>query len=372
VTVFRARRRAAALALAAVTLLPVSAAATPAAAGRSATRAHVEAGCPDRKALRRLAQPPFSPTDLGLLSTGSYPQGPPMQPAPPRKITVSELTKQLKAKLRPRGRRAVEAGSAVLRSRQIATVVPDPNLRAALASLAGSPAQASIQAIRDGVFHRVYFAPEPDPTVLAHVVSVPNGLEIIFNQRYRYEDFRLLGVLFSHETLHQDRSVNTNEELTAWTLQLAYYGQLLLEHPRLATSRTQLSRFTNTFLMALLNTRDAQGHQRLTHSTGNVPPGRDPDPVPSFGAFFLGATPDGRTRTDPTSTPGNANLDFYLSAITRTGQTGAAFNTATVPLLDTRQSWANPCQRIRIARLLKLRIPHPALATAGAATAETN
>jgi hypothetical protein len=109
--------------------------------------------------------------------------------------------------------------------------------------------------------------------------------------------------------------------------------------------------------MALLNTRDAQGRQRLTHSTGNVLPGNAIEPLPSFGAAFLGTTPDGGTGTDPTSTPGNANLDFFLSAISRSRQTGVAFNTATVQLLDRRQHWATPKERIRLARLLKLRIP---------------
>ncbi|MFC6981863.1 hypothetical protein [Streptomyces cirratus] len=99
--------------------------------------------------------------------------------------------------------------------------------------------------------------------------------------------------------------------------------------------------------------------QRLTHSTGNVLPGAA-TPLPSFGAAFLGTTLDGDTGTDPTSTPGNSNLDFYLSAITHTQQTGAAFNTATVELLDRHQAWATPSQRIRLARLLKLRVTHPA------------
>ncbi|MEU6577873.1 hypothetical protein [Streptomyces sp. NPDC046805] len=81
-------------------------------------------------------------------------------------------------------------------------------------------------------------------------------------------------------------------------------------------------------------------------------------PLPSFGAAFLGTTPSGGTATDPTSTPGNANLDSYLSAITRTRQIGAAFNTTTERLLDRRQTWATPEERIRLARLLKLRVPH--------------
>ncbi|GAA1435004.1 hypothetical protein GCM10009601_60390 [Streptomyces thermospinosisporus] len=358
-TALRPRRRVAALALAGATLLPAPvASAAPVSADQGAASVHTEAERPSRDALRLLAQPPFAPTDLSLLNTQSYPQGPPMQPAPPREITAEELVKQLKTTLKPRGHRAVEEGLAVFRSSRIATVVPDLNLRAALASLAGSPAQASIQAIRHGVFHRVYFGTPPNPAATAQVVVGPNGPEIIFNQRFRYEDFRLLGVVLSHETLHQDSQVNDNEELINSALQLAYYGQLLLKEPQVATSRTELSRRHNTGLMALLNTRDARGSQRLTHATGNVLPGAA-NSLPSFGAAFLGITPDGGTGTDPTSTPGNANLDFFLRAITCTRQTGAAFNTATVEVLDCRQTWATPSERIRLARLLKLRIPQP-------------
>ncbi|MFD3470650.1 hypothetical protein ACFWWM_30665 [Streptomyces sp. NPDC058682] len=281
-----------------------------------------------------------------------------MQPAPPREITAEELVKGLKAAVKPRGHRAVEEALADFRSPQIATVVPDPNLRAALASLTGSPARASIQAIRSGVFQRVYFGTPPNPAATAQVLIGPNGPEIVYHQRFRYEDFRLLGVVFSHETMHQDPQVNDNEELINTTLHTAYYGQLLLEQPRLATSRTELSRRLNTGLMALLNTRDARGRQRLTHATGNVLPGAA-TPLPSFAAAFLGLTPDGGTGTDPTTAPGNTNLDFYLSAITRTRQTGVAFDTTTVELLDRRQAWTTPGERIRLARLLKLHIPHP-------------
>ncbi|MEU6092775.1 hypothetical protein ABZ865_39670 [Streptomyces sp. NPDC047085] len=142
-----------------------------------------------------------------------------MQPAPPRQITTEELVKQLKTTLKPRGRRAVEEGLAVFNSPQIATVVPDLNLRAALASLAGSPAQGSIQAIRDGVFHRVHFVTPPNPNTIAQVVPTPNGPEIVVNPRYQYEDFRLLGTVLSHETLHQDPQVNASEELINSALQ---------------------------------------------------------------------------------------------------------------------------------------------------------
>ncbi|MFE7779261.1 hypothetical protein ACFU5O_36440 [Streptomyces sp. NPDC057445] len=246
-------------------LLPaVLATAAPASADQGPTSAYLVDRDSDRRALRLLAQPPFPPTDLSLLSTVAYPDGPPMEPAPPREITAEELVKQLKATLKPRGHRAVEKGLAVFRSQQIAALVPDSNLRAALASLAGSPAQASIQTIRDGSFRLrlATFGATPNPDAIAQVVLTPDeqDRDIVFNQRYRYEDFRLLGVVFSHETLHSDRLLNANEELIASTLNNAYYGQLILKQPHLDAS-TELSRRLNTALMAHLNTRDARGRR---------------------------------------------------------------------------------------------------------------
>ncbi|MFC6981864.1 hypothetical protein [Streptomyces cirratus] len=260
-TALRALRRVAALMLAAAPLLATSllATATPASADRRGTSAHADAGDSDAAAQRLLAQPPFPPTDVSLFTTAAYPGGPSLEPAPPRQITDQELTAQLKATLKPRGRRAVEEALAVFHSRPIAAIVPDPNLRAALASLAGSPAQASIQSIRQGVFHQVYFGTPPNPAAVAQVVGTPEGPEIVFNERFRYEDFRLLGVTLSHETLHQDPLNNANEELINTALHTAYYGQLLLEQPQLATTRTELCRRLNTGLMALLNTRDDHG-----------------------------------------------------------------------------------------------------------------
>ncbi|MGW7466514.1 hypothetical protein ACWGJT_17855 [Streptomyces xantholiticus] len=359
-TVFRASRCTVAMTLVTVALSASLVAATPASTDQSAASVHGETEDRNREAMQLLAQPPFRPADLSLLSTLSYPQGPPMQPASPREIADQKLVHQLMATLKPRGRQALEEGLAVFRSPQITAVVPNPNLRAALASLAGSPGQRSIQAIRNGLFSRVVFGITPRPEAIAMVLFGPATDPrpfIVFNQRYRYEDFRLLGEVFSHETLHRADANNHNEEAINEALHTAYHGQLLLQLPRLATSRTELARRLNTTLMALLNTRDSHGRQRLTHSAGHVLPGAT-TPLPSLAALQLGITPDGRTASDRTGTPGNANLDFYLSAITRTRQARANFNTATVQVLQRRQAWATPEERIRLARLLRLRLPH--------------
>lgn len=339
------------VALAVAGSVPAAASPSPSQASSMASAAS-SYKAPECTAIQQLRQPPFAPTDLGLLNNQTYPDGPPMVPAPPRTITTKELTAQLRQTLQERGSRAVTLGMQTFNDPTIKAKIPDPNLRAALASLAGTPGQASIDAVRKGnVFAKVEFGTPPQAGAIAMVVPTGNSSVIVFNERYRYEDFRLLGVVLAHETLHQDTAVNANEEAIASNLNTALYGQLVLENPKLALSRTELSRRLNTSLMALLNTRDSKGNQRTVYPVGNVFPG-SPNPLISFGAAFLG--PDG---TDPAVSPGNANLTYFLDAIVTGGPRRPNFSTSTVQVLDRRQQWATPDERIRLARILRLDTP---------------
>ncbi|MEU4681480.1 hypothetical protein [Micromonospora sp. NPDC023737] len=312
----------------------------------TAAPAHADQGkqCP---AERLLAQPPFPPTNVNLFTPQTYPQASPMVPAPPRQITETQLRVELVKALLPRAHRdpgVVVRGLLVFDDPKIRKIIPDPNLRAALASLVGGPSEVSVETIRSGLYAEVLFA-DLDPSAIAEVR--PPGPRILFNERYRYEDFRLLGVAMAHETLHQDPNISPKEELIAYALHSGYYGQVLLENPTLAASRTELTRRTNTQLLALVNTRDAKGRQSLTANRGNVFPGAKP--LANFRSLFpadLGA-----------DTPGNADLDAFLSAMTKTRQRGADFDDATIALLDVRLLWASPEGRLRVAKLLQLQLP---------------
>lgn len=109
--------------------------------------------------------------------------------------------------------------------------------------------------------------------------------EIVFNQRYQFEDFRLLTPTMGHEPLHQDPAVSNKEELIANALDTLIHGQLLLKDPELATSGTELARGLNTDFTARINTRDQQGNIRLFTSTGLIFP-ESGSSAPSFGSFF--------------------------------------------------------------------------------------
>ncbi|MGC5054738.1 hypothetical protein ACLQ2S_25170 [Micromonospora sp. DT48] len=224
-------------------------------------------------------------------------------------------------------------------------IIPDPNLRAALASLVGGPSEVSVDTIRSGLYTEVIFA-ELDPTSIAEVH--PPGPRILFNERYRFENFSLLGVTMAHETLHQDPAISGMEEYIAYALHSGYYGQVLLEQPKLTTSGTELTRRANTALLALVNTRDAKGRQSLTANRGNVLPGAAV-PLANFRSLFP-------ADLSP-ATPGNPDLNAFLSAMTKTRQRNADFDQATADLLDVRLLWAPPEGRLRVAKLLQLKLP---------------
>ncbi|WBB93373.1 hypothetical protein [Verrucosispora sp. WMMC514] len=303
--------------------------------------------CP---AERVLAQPPFPPTNVNLFTPQTYAQAPPMVPAPPRRITEAQLRVQLAKALSPRAKRhpgVVARGLAVFDDRKIKKIIPDPNLRAALASLVGGPSEVSVDTIRSGLYARVIFTALPASTVAQVSPDAQGDPEILFNERYRFENFSLLGVAMAHETLHQDPEISTMEEYIAFALHSGYYGQVLLEQPKLATGGTELTRRTNTQLLALVNTRDAKGRQSLTANRGNVFPGGKP--LANFRSIFP-------ANLGP-ATPGNPDLDAFLSAMTKTRQRNANFDQATADLLDVRLLWSPPEGRLRVAKLLQLKLP---------------
>lgn len=312
------------------------------------TPAHAAQAAKTCPAQRLLAQPPFPPTNVDLFTPETYAQAPPSVPAPPRIITEERLRAELVKALLPRAERqpgVVVRGLLVFDDPQIEEFVPDPVLRAALATLVGGPSEVSIETIRSGFYAEVVFSPDAIPGAIANVTGPPP--RILFEEKYRYENISLLGAVLSHETLHQDPAISAMEEYIAGALDGGYYGQVLLEQPKLATGGTELTRFYNTKLLALLNTRDAKGRQSLTADRGNVFPGGKP--LANFRSLYpANLGPD---------TPGNTDLDAYLSAMTKTRQRDANFDQATADLLDARYLWASAEGRLRVAKLLQLDLP---------------
>lgn len=311
-----------------------------------------------------LKQPPFPPTDISLLSADLYTDGPPEVPAAQNPSGESAMRKQLKAVLVKRfgsGNAQVSQGLSIFDAAPTKTIVPNPRLRAALVSLKGTVGEPAINGTLDGTYSTVRFGTVTNPNFNAQVQSFPDGtLQIVFNDKYQFEDFRLMASTLAHEALHRDTPDSNKEELINNSIDILVYGQILLENPGLATSGTGLARDQNTSLLGRLNSRDATGKLRLLTGNGNLFPGSGTD----FPYFAAGFEPLGD------STPGNTVLKRMVRNVVGSGvtlPTTVNFDDATVNLLDTRQKVFTPAQLVRLAEILKLDTSAPAAQTARAA-----
>lgn len=306
-------------------------------------------GKADRKALTILRQPPFAPEDARLFTPQTY-GAPASEPAaPPKKpVTEASLEKLLRKTLskRFRGDRQRVAGDlALFRDPELAQIVPDPRLRAALVLLDGTAGESAIAAVRGGVYRTVQFgqlAMERGIAQVRPVAGDPAGWEIVFNERYEHEDPRLHAQIMAHEAFHQDDRDPPNEELIAAAMDTLVHAQFVAEVPRIAAAPTELTRRLNTALTARLNSRDDQGSLRVLTSQGNVWPG-SALPLANYGEI----RPPGDGT--PGDSVGNAHLDAALSRITGQVVSGATFSDATLTLLDENQNLLSATQLLKIA-----------------------
>jgi hypothetical protein len=304
-----------------------------------------------------LRQPPFPPTDVSLFIPQVYSEAPPLVPAGQTANDEATLRTQLRALLVKRfgsGSAQVSQGLAKFDAASTKEIVPHPRLRAALVALKGTAGEPAINGTLNGTYSKVFFGEPPAGDANAQVVF-PDGQkpQIIFNNQFRYEDFRLLASTAAHEPLHRDPTAPNKEELIANAIDSLVYGQFLLESPSVATSGTELARSKNTELMARLNTRDANGNLRLFTSTGNIFPGGNF--VPYFAAPW---EPLGD------STPGNAVLKGEVRNVVGPNVALPAtvdFDDETLILLDSTQNVFTDAQVVRLARILKLNVYPPSV-----------
>lgn len=298
-----------------------------------------------------LKQPPFEPTDTSLFLPEVYSDAPPTQPAssgPTDEATLRQKLSDLLNQRFPGSPKTVNQALAIFDSQSTKAIVPDPRLRAALVALKGTAGEAAIAGTLDGTYNTVRFG-VPCCDAIAQVIPQTDGtLHIVFNEKYEFEDFRLMASVMAHEALHQDPTVSNKEELTAYAIEFLVYGQFLLENPDLATLGTELARSNNTGLMARLNSRDAEGKLRLLTSTGNLFPGDTSNVfVPYFAAPF---EPLGD------STPGNKVLKGYLRKVVPAKKVPRRphFNDKTLLLLDKYQKVFTAAEVVQLAEILLL------------------
>lgn len=321
-----------------------------------------------------LKQPPFAPTDTSLFAPQVYSDAPPLAPAASGPTDEATLRGQLTSLLKERfgfktkaQKKKVKSALALFDSASTKRMVPDPRLRAALVALKGTAGESAIAGVLNGTYSTVRFGiTDPSRDAIAQVSPSSDGSpEIVFNERFQYQDFRLLASIMAHEALHRDFTVSDKEELIANAMDTLIYAQFLLENPDLATSGTELARANNTELMARINTRDANGNLRLFTSQGNIFPGDTSNVfVPYFAAYF---EPLGN------STNGNAVLKGQVRNVVGPNTTLPAtvnFDDQTVLLLDSKQVVFTPTQLVRLATILKLDTSPPSATEARRAQEE--
>jgi hypothetical protein len=320
------------------------------------------AGVASATALDTLKQPPFPPTDVSLFDPGVYSSAPPMVPAAQNPSGETAMRNQLKGVLEKRfgvGSTQVSEGLATYDSASTKSIVPSARLRATLVSLKGTVGEPAINGALDGTYGNIYFGtPRPcgcDPVEQVFLPSGSTELEIVFNEKYKYENFRILAPDMAHAVLHRDLLGGKKEGAVLASIQSLVYAQFLLETPSLATSGTALARDANTELMARINSRDATGKLRLFTSTGNIFPGGTS--VPYFVALF---EPLGDANN-----PGSPVLKQMVRNVVGSGVTlpqTVNIDDNTLQLLDSRQKVFTNAQLVKLAKTLKLNTSPPTTA----------
>jgi hypothetical protein len=306
----------------------------------------------DQQATLILQRPPFAATDNEMFTPQAY-GGSPLVPAEDAPTDEQSLKNQLKSLLERRfglGNSRVNETLAIFDASEAKAIVPDPRLRAALVALNGTAEEPAIAGALDGTYSAVRFADIPGTGKARAVFPKGDGQgEIQFNNKYQYEDFRLLASTMAHETFSGDPDNSEKEELVAESIDTLVYAKFLLESPELAHSGTELARRSNTELMARINTRDQNANLRLFVANGDdVLPGNIVGPLPYFGAI---SEPSG------SDTPGSELLRQMVQEVVGSGVTvppDAGFDDNTLALLDQNQRLFTPYQVLRLTQILKL------------------
>lgn len=310
-----------------------------------------------------LKKAPFSPKDINLFSTPSYPSSKPMTTPPVTEISEGQLKDNLLSVLTKRFKgdeSKAKKAAEIFDSSELKAIIPDPKLRAALVNLRGTTGRSAIDAYAGQIYSTVDFSNEVGNQTIARVLTQP-GVKprVAFNPRYKGEDFQLLSATIAHEALHQDISVSDAEELIADAVDITIYAQQLLENPELSRQDTELTRRYNSKLMGRLNSRDENGNPSIFKSKGNVFPGGSL--AANFGQFRNMNSSDSAI-----ATPGNPHLQGMLKAITGKDISNPAFNKETLDLLDQNLKSLKPEQLVELASILKLDVGNmPANETTG-------
>lgn len=333
-------------------------------------------GLSDRQAQTILKNLPFTPSDINLFRSQTFPGAAVYQPAaaPAKALTpdqwkgiIKDQMAQVYLAMNPKmkisaAKKQAEDAANLIDDAKIQKHVPDLRMRAAVAMLKGTAADGAIKAIQNGTFSTIDFGTDNIMTsnsstaAIADSTAMTDGSQrILVNSRYQHEDPRAIASALSHEVSHQDGENSQAEEQTNYAVESLTYGQYVLADANLPLQKTELTQRRNLELLARMNDRDPNtGNLRLLSAHGsNLYPGGD---------FTLDTFADAVKVEDPSvvqsTSPGNEYIRGAVKQITGV-DLGNKFNyNQTLAALDQKQNLFSLPQLVQINKNLKLNVPN--------------
>jgi hypothetical protein len=257
---------------------------------------------------------PVKPANIDLFTSDylpqpvypeAYPDGAPMQPAPPFERTDAGVRAELETFLATAfGPDAAEPAAtlALFDDPEVIERVPDSSLRAAFVLINVTVAAPLIEAfLHSAVYAGQLNWAETGYAFTETAVTGPDGRRYVsMSERYRYEHFAAVTPNIIHAMLHHDDSFSYSEDAIIIAIATVSYLQLAALHPELAYQSTELARLNNTFALALLNSHPAGSPeiQLIVERGAGVLPG-SPEDAPDF--WTLIAEQEGTTPASPTT-----------------------------------------------------------------------
>ena len=223
------------------------------------------------QAERVLRLVPTRPTNINLFTSTylgqpvypqAYPDGAPMVPATGTERSAAtmrnDLSEFLTAALGPDAPE-VAATLTLYDDESVIERVPDPTLRAAFVLLNVTVARPLIDSfLTSGIYTDTLDWIETGLAFTESSEPGPEGKQRVgMSDRYRYEHFAAITPNIVHAMLHHDGTFSYPEDVTILAISTITYLQLVEWHPEIAYTGTELSRFNNTFALALLNSHRA-------------------------------------------------------------------------------------------------------------------
>ena len=203
----------------------------------------------------------------------------------------------------------------------VGAIVPAPTLRAALLMLwAWDPYQVTIRAALDAEnptgmpYDAIVFGDIGYDDAVATLVGTADGTNaILVNEAFAAESPEQLASVLIHESMHDAVANSQQEEIAANILDTIAYAEFVLVDPSIAHQGTDLTRFNNGALLALLN------------STGRAGPSHLGTEATPLGDVWLG---NQLTSVDASSIRDAIAGDGFYATLPRTGSPGHPVLTA--------------------------------------------